>query len=151
MSVSLSLSLHIYTYMHTYTYIIHFPDCVIDYILFGVQQEIKMEPEPYMPYFGAYLCSSSSRWWSRETVAVVTGGNRGIGYALVRRLAELGVTVILAARSREKGEATLASLRAEGLTDVHFLLLDVSDPLSITAFASAFEARFGRTLDILVS
>lgn len=82
---------------------------------------------------------------------MVTGGNRGIGYALVKRLAELGATVILAARNREKGEAALMSLRAEGLADVHFLLLDVSDSLSITAFASAFKARFGPTLDILVN
>ncbi|KAI9072250.1 hypothetical protein K1719_045799 [Acacia pycnantha] len=110
-----------------------------------------MEPEPYLPYFDASSCSSSSRWWSRETMAVVTGGNSGIGYALVKRLAELGVTVILAARNREKGEAALMSLRAEGLVHVHFLLLDVSDPISITAFASAFKAKFGPTLDILVN
>ncbi|KAF7824311.1 (+)-neomenthol dehydrogenase [Senna tora] len=106
-----------------------------------------MEPEPYFPY-----SDGGERWWSEETKAVVTGGNKGIGFAVVKRLAELGVTVILAARDTHKGEAALGSLRAQGLgRHVHFLLLDVSDPLSITAFASEFQARFGPTLDILVN
>lgn len=83
-------------------------------------------------------------------MAVVTGGNKGIGFAVVKRLAELGVTVVLTARDREKGEAAVETLRAQGLVDVHFLLLDVSDPLSISSFASSFQAAFG-ALDILVN
>lgn len=114
-----------------------------------------MEPESCFPYRDVSLCldkGGSGRWWSRETTAVVTGGNTGIGFALVKRLAELGVTVVLTARDTRKGEAALASLRSQGLSDyVHFLVLDVCDPHSITAFASAFLATFGPTLDILVS
>ncbi|KAG5038523.1 hypothetical protein JHK86_019363 [Glycine max] len=107
-----------------------------------------MEPEHYFP------CPSSclTRWWSRETVAVVTGGNKGIGFALVNRLAELGVSVVLTARDRQRGEAAVENLRKQGLGDfVHFLLLDVSDPLSVLTFASSFQAKFGATLDILVN
>lgn len=82
---------------------------------------------------------------------MVTGGNKGIGLALVKRLAELGLTVVLTARDAQKGEAALEALREQGLAaHVHFLLLDVSDPLSITNFASSFKAKFGATLDILV-
>jgi len=84
-------------------------------------------------------------------VAVVTGGNKGIGFALVKRFAELGVSVVLTARNKERGEAAVETLRQEGFGDyVHFLLLDVSDPLSVSTFASSFEAKFGATLDILV-
>ncbi|XP_061373454.1 (+)-neomenthol dehydrogenase [Gastrolobium bilobum] len=107
-----------------------------------------MEPEHYFP--SPSLCLT--RWWSKETVAVVTGGNKGIGFALVKRLAELGLNVVLTARDTQKGEAALEALKAQGLSSrVHFLLLDVSDPLSITAFASSFQAQFGATLDILVN
>ncbi|XP_029130649.1 (+)-neomenthol dehydrogenase isoform X2 [Cajanus cajan] len=43
-------------------------------------------------------------------------------------------------------------LKQQGLAPyVHFLLLDVADPLSISAFASSFQAKFGATLDILVN
>ncbi|XP_045833061.1 (+)-neomenthol dehydrogenase-like [Trifolium pratense] len=110
-----------------------------------------MEPEQYFPS-PAVLCST--RWWTKETVAVVTGGNKGIGFALVKRLAELGLSVVLTARDKHKGEAAVESIRAQlGLvtSHVHFLLLDVSDPHSIQTFASSFKAKFGATLDILVN
>ncbi|KAH1261412.1 hypothetical protein AAZX31_02G132300 [Glycine max] len=107
-----------------------------------------MEPEHYFP--SPSLCLT--RWWSRETVAVVTGGNKGIGFALVKRLAELGVSVVLTARDKQRGEAAVENLRKQGLGDyVHLLLLDVSDPLSVSTFASSFRAKFGATLDILVN
>lgn len=82
----------------------------------------------------------------------MTGGNKGIGFALVKRLAELGVSVVLTARDKQRGEAAVENLRKQGLGDyVHLLLLDVSDPLSVLTFASSFQAKFGATLDILVS
>lgn len=79
---------------------------------------------------------------------MVTGGNKGIGFALVKRLAEMGITVVLAARDKQKGEDAVKNIPAPHR--VHFLLLDVSDPDSIKTFASSFEAKFGATLDILV-
>ncbi|KAL1365272.1 hypothetical protein HN51_013334 [Arachis hypogaea] len=107
-----------------------------------------MEAEHYFP--SPSLCST--RWWSKETVAVVTGGNKGIGYALVKQFAELGLSVVLTARDYHKGQAALQALEAHGLANhLHFLLLDVSDPLSIKHFASSFQAKFGPTLDILVN
>ncbi|KAK7400676.1 hypothetical protein VNO78_11930 [Psophocarpus tetragonolobus] len=107
-----------------------------------------MEPEYYFPSPSPCL----TRWWSKETVAVVTGGNKGIGFALVKRLAELGVSVVLTARDKPRGEAAVQTLREQGLGDyLHFLLLDVSDPLSVSTFSSSFGAKFGATLDILVN
>ncbi|XP_021845503.1 (+)-neomenthol dehydrogenase [Spinacia oleracea] len=94
---------------------------------------------------------SSTRWWGKETRAIVTGGNRGIGLAMVKRLAELGVTVILTARDANKGKQALEMLRNEGLANyIHFSILDVSDPHSISLFASWFNNNFG-LLDILVN
>ncbi|CAN6235497.1 unnamed protein product [Urochloa humidicola] len=73
---------------------------------------------------------AGAAWWSRETVAVVTGANRGIGHALAARLAEHGLTVVLTARDGARGEAAAAPLRARGLA-VAFRRLDVSDPASV--------------------
>lgn len=98
----------------------------------------------------AWLPTRARRaWWSRETVAVVTGANRGIGHALAARLAEHGLTVVLTARDGERGEAAAAPLLARGLAVV-FRRLDVSDPASVAEFAAWIRDALGG-LDILVS
>ncbi|KAK1379396.1 (+)-neomenthol dehydrogenase [Heracleum sosnowskyi] len=91
----------------------------------------------------------STRWWSKETVAIVTGANKGIGYAMVKRLSELGVTVILTARDNARGLKAVETLKGLGL-DVYFHCLDISKHASITEFASWFKKEFGK-LDILVN
>ncbi|KAK4359626.1 hypothetical protein RND71_021855 [Anisodus tanguticus] len=100
------------------------------------------------------LSSSSSslpktRWWSKETVAIVTGANKGIGFALVKRMAELGLTVILTARDNTRGMKAIDSLNKLGL-HVYYHQLDVSDTFSIQAFTSWFANNF-TALDILVN
>ncbi|XP_058094290.1 (+)-neomenthol dehydrogenase [Magnolia sinica] len=90
-----------------------------------------------------------TRWWSKETVAVVTGANKGIGFALVRKLLELGLTVVLTSRDPLNGIRAVESLRAQGL-HVDFCQLDVADPASVDAFASWLREEFGG-LDILVN
>ncbi|KAK9141156.1 hypothetical protein Scep_010837 [Stephania cephalantha] len=94
--------------------------------------------------------TTSNRWWSSETVAVVTGANRGIGFALVKRLAELGLTVVLTCRDASRGEKAVESLRTQGHQQVHFHCLDMADPSSIYAFVSWLGEAFGG-LDILVN
>jgi NAD(P)-dependent dehydrogenase (short-subunit alcohol dehydrogenase family) len=83
-----------------------------------------------------------------KRVALVTGANRGIGYAISRRLGEQNITVILGARDPNKGTEACSRLRGEGL-DVHFELLDVTDHKSIKAAIESIRTHFGR-LDILV-
>ncbi|KAF2298360.1 hypothetical protein GH714_023070 [Hevea brasiliensis] len=104
--------------------------------------------------FSLFSPLSSSRWWSKETVAIVTGANKGIGFSLVKRLADSGLTVILTARDVERGYKAIEQLRNEhgDGDDLHlyFYRLDVSDPASIKAFVSQFEKDFG-VLDILVN
>ncbi|XP_061994621.1 (+)-neomenthol dehydrogenase isoform X1 [Rosa rugosa] len=93
---------------------------------------------------------SLTRWWSEETVAIVTGANKGIGFALVKRMAELGLKVILTARDIERGCKAVEALRAQGLHNITFFCLDVSDPCSIKTFSSWFTENFA-ALDILVN
>ncbi|XP_059655793.1 (+)-neomenthol dehydrogenase isoform X2 [Cornus florida] len=106
---------------------------------------LAMEPNPSFssPSF------STTRWWSKDTVAIVTGANKGIGFALVKRLAGLGLTVILTARDSARGLKAVESLKNLGL-HVHFFCLDVSDPTSIKIFVSWFKETF-KALDILVN
>lgn len=86
---------------------------------------------------------------SDPRIAVVTGGNKGIGFAIARGLAQAGDQVLIGCRDGARGEAAAASLRAEGLV-VDALPLDVTDDASIAAAAKLVETRFGR-LDVLVN
>ena len=82
-------------------------------------------------------------------VAVVTGGNGGIGLGMARGLAAAGAAVALAARNAAKGEAAVASLAASGAKSA-FVALDVADEGSCRAMIAETVARFGR-LDILIN
>ncbi|KAL4331900.1 hypothetical protein GQ457_07G016040 [Hibiscus cannabinus] len=101
-------------------------------------------------FFSPSPLSSSTRWWSKETVAVVTGANKGIGFAVVKRFAELGLTVVLTARDVGRGKKAMETLREQGLGNVHFFPLDVSSPASIHALVSWLRTTF-QALDILVN
>src|SRR5215471_8185495 len=82
-------------------------------------------------------------------VAVVTGGNGGIGLGMAKGLAGAGASVLIAAGTTEKGEAAAAALAASGAGSA-FITLDVADEASCRAMIEATLARFGR-LDILVN
>ena len=82
-------------------------------------------------------------------VAVVTGGNGGIGLGMAQGLAAAGASVVVAARNPEKSAAAVAALRAQGL-DSAFVALDVADPNSCRDLVRQTLERFGR-LDILVN
>ncbi|MCB5909991.1 SDR family oxidoreductase [Streptomyces pinistramenti] len=82
-------------------------------------------------------------------IALVTGANKGIGRAIVRRLGELGHRVYLGARNADRGRNAERDLRADGL-DVHFVQLDVTDESSVALAAKRIEEEQGH-LDILVN
>jgi NAD(P)-dependent dehydrogenase (short-subunit alcohol dehydrogenase family) len=84
-----------------------------------------------------------------KRIALVTGANKGIGRETARQLGLAGVTVLIGARDRARGEEAASALRSQGC-DVHPLLLDVTDAASVASAASAVEAKHGR-LDVLVN
>jgi NAD(P)-dependent dehydrogenase (short-subunit alcohol dehydrogenase family) len=80
---------------------------------------------------------------------LVTGGNRGIGLAIVRKLAEFGNSVLLGSRDWEAGENAAALLRRSGL-DVSPLHLDLTAAATIDAAAKDIE-KSGRSVDVLIN
>lgn len=95
-----------------------------------------------------YLCIL--RWWSSETVAVVTGANKGIGYEIARQLAHNGLTTVITARDETRGNNAVASLKREvGSNRIAFHPLDVRSEDSATKFAHWLQQTYGGT-DILV-
>lgn len=84
-------------------------------------------------------------------IAVVTGGNKGIGLEVCRQLAGAGATVVvLTARDETRGAAAAEELRESGLSNVIFHQLDITDAASVSRLAEFLKARFGK-LDILVN
>ncbi|WP_285660492.1 SDR family oxidoreductase [Actinorhabdospora filicis] len=86
---------------------------------------------------------------TEKRIALVTGANKGIGFEIARGLGAAGLTVLVGARSPERGEKAAAELREAGL-DARFLRLDVTDEESVEAAVKVVEAEFGR-LDVLVN
>ncbi|WP_428310711.1 SDR family oxidoreductase [Hydrocarboniphaga sp.] len=82
-------------------------------------------------------------------IALVTGGNRGIGYQTALQLAQQGVHVIVGARRIEQGNEAVQQIKQAGF-DAEALQLDVGDSASIQAAAAEIGKRHGR-LDILVN
>ncbi|WIE74101.1 SDR family NAD(P)-dependent oxidoreductase [Curtobacterium sp. MCJR17_020] len=83
---------------------------------------------------------------STQKIALVTGGNKGIGIAIVRGLAREGFTVLLGARSAEVGQAAADTIDG----GVRPVVLDVTNQEQINALAAEVAAEFGR-LDVLVN
>ncbi|KAI5421654.1 (+)-neomenthol dehydrogenase [Lathyrus oleraceus] len=83
--------------------------------------------------------------------AVVTGANKGIGFAVCKQLASKGITLVLTARDQNRGLEAVEKLKQISLPGlVVFHQLDVTDPASITSFADFVKNQFGK-LDILVN
>ncbi|HTQ33172.1 MAG TPA: glucose 1-dehydrogenase [Stellaceae bacterium] len=82
-------------------------------------------------------------------VAIVTGGNGGIGLGMARGLAQAGAGVVIAARNADKSAAAVAELEGFGVKSA-FIALDVANPESCRALIATVVERFGR-LDILVN
>jgi 2-dehydro-3-deoxy-D-gluconate 5-dehydrogenase len=82
-------------------------------------------------------------------IAVVTGGNGGIGLGMARGLARAGADIVVAARNAEKAATAVAELAGHGGHPA-FIPLDVADEASCRALIRETLSRFGR-LDILVN
>jgi 2-deoxy-D-gluconate 3-dehydrogenase len=82
-------------------------------------------------------------------VAVVTGGNGGIGLAMAMGMAEAGAAILVAGRDAAKSRNAVAALRETGARADQFEL-DVTDEASCQALMQASVDKFGR-LDILLN
>lgn len=82
-------------------------------------------------------------------VAVVTGGNGGIGLGMARGLALAGARIVVAARNAEKSRAAVAELGRLG-SEAVAVSVDVTDEASVTSLVRATSERWGR-LDVLVN
>jgi NAD(P)-dependent dehydrogenase (short-subunit alcohol dehydrogenase family) len=78
-------------------------------------------------------------------IAIVTGGNTGIGLETVKTLSIAGATVIVPARDSAKAKRNLA-----GIAGIEIEEMDLIDPRSVDAFAEKFLAS-GRPLDLLIN
>ncbi len=79
-----------------------------------------------------------------KKIALITGANKGLGFEMALQHAKEGVTVVLAARDPQKGEAAAAELGVE------FLKLDVIDGKDRANAAKFLAGKFGH-LDILIN
>lgn len=76
-------------------------------------------------------------------VALVTGGNSGLGLGMARGLAEAGASIAIWGRNPERNAEAVAELAAPG-TDVAAFAVDVTDPEAVAAAMAETLARFGR-------
>jgi NAD(P)-dependent dehydrogenase (short-subunit alcohol dehydrogenase family) len=83
----------------------------------------------------------------RQKYALVTGGNKGIGFAICQGLVREGFEVILAARSIDKAKEAIEKLQS---AQVHPLVLDVADDESIHKAVTELSADLGH-LDVLIN
>ncbi|HEX7787792.1 MAG TPA: SDR family NAD(P)-dependent oxidoreductase, partial [Methylomirabilota bacterium] len=82
-------------------------------------------------------------------VAVVTGGNGGIGLGMARGLAAAGAAIVVSGRNAEKSRRAVAELAKLGAPTAA-IEADVADEAAVSALVGGTVDRFGR-LDILVN
>lgn len=86
---------------------------------------------------------------TQKKIAVATGSNRGLGYAISRKLSQNGIHVVLTSRNETDGLAAKQQLSSEGL-DVNYHILDVTNDMSVAEFTQWLRETYGR-IDILVN
>lgn len=82
-------------------------------------------------------------------VALVTGGNGGIGLGMAQGMASCGAHIVISGRDADKAKSALAALREHGVKAV-FLAADVTRKAECVKLVADTVAQFGR-LDILVN
>lgn len=94
--------------------------------------------------------TNSSRWSLTGMTALVTGGTRGIGYAVVEELAELGAIVHTCSRNKTQLDQCLQEWSAKGFT-VTGSVCDASSPSQRQHLLEQVSTIFNGKLNILVT
>ena len=81
---------------------------------------------------------------------LITGANKSIGYEAARQLLQQDYYVYLGSRDEQKGQQAVDQLKAEGLTNVEVLVIDVDSPDSINAAREALGQKTA-VLDVLIN
>lgn len=76
-------------------------------------------------------------------VILITGGNKGIGWALSSGLAQAGASVVIVNRGRESGEAAVQAIQAQG-GDAYYLQADLAEPQTMPELVLQTIQRYGR-------
>lgn len=84
-----------------------------------------------------------------KKIAVVTGGNRGIGFEVVKELTQLGLNVILTSRVEKEGKKAVEELKKQNL-HVDFFKLDVTSSNDIANLRRYIDQKYGR-VDVLIN
>ena len=86
---------------------------------------------------------------STNTVAFITGANRGIGLETARGLGKLGITVVIGVRDLAKGDAAVKQLKQEGIA-AEAVTFDSLNPATFQDVYNYLSSKYGK-LDILVN
>ena len=86
----------------------------------------------------------------KSQIALVTGGNKGIGFAAAKQLLSLGYLVYLGARDEKKGLAAVQQLNALGFNKASLLVLDVADIKSVKEATELLSTKIEK-LDVLIN
>ncbi len=85
----------------------------------------------------------------KDKVMIVTGGSKGIGEGITRRLADEGAIPVIAGRDRPTGESLLSELRKQG-RDAHFICVELGSKESCKLVVDETLKKFGR-IDALIN
>ncbi len=96
------------------------------------------------------ICKGELPMAAHTSTALITGGTSGIGRAVATKLAQLGIHIIVVGRNVERGEQTVADIRAAGGT-ADFLAADLRDASSARDVARRAVELGNGQIDILIN
>lgn len=89
--------------------------------------------------------------WTGDTVAVVTGANKGIGFEIARALGKQGLHVVVTSRDEGRGRAAIDKLsELEPSSSFTYCQADITDGASVRACADTVKEKLGK-VDVLVN
>ncbi|TBU57725.1 NAD(P)-binding protein [Dichomitus squalens] len=108
-------------------------------LLFNIKGQLKLLQQSLLPPKATFSPDQIPDLTGKVTL--VTGGNTGVGYEIVKELLRHNAKVYLAARSEEKATVAIERLKKETGKEAHFLHLDLGNIASVRKAAEDFLAK----------